>query len=351
MINHIVVKVLRCEKAVVSIIFASPIKGVTEDNSDVTHVTLSDGLESDDILGMVGLTNNNGQLATGGIVGAKGSTIPKSISSVILQAMNDGAHVILTHVLSSHASLGSNVCASSSLILVPTRETTATILTHDHPYFVHAPPQQHSIREDDLTSLDSQHLFGTTQAQQSANDRKIDTTLIPSSIQSRGVMTITAPLLDIIVNGIETSFMEGSHCQSPYALSLFLIDMPRISTRINSSLVMSPSYRSATLILDRTSKSVLVEKGHDGEHDKNIVVHACGDAMKLLCMDVPAEDMVMMMNGTTPAVATAPHHHPYLNRVGALLRTLCAENIPIQWVLEQESECNWFVENATIIEL
>ena len=59
----------------------------------------------------------------------------------------------------------------------------------------------------------------------------------------------------------------------------------------------------------------------------------------------------MMMNGTTPAVATAPHHHPYLNRVGALLRTLCAENIPMQWVLEQESECNWFVVNATIIEL
>ena len=104
---------------------------------------------------------------------------------------------------------------------------------------------------------------------------------------------------------------------------------------------MSPSYRSATLILDRTSKK-----------DENIVVHACGDAMKLLCMDVPAEDMAMMMMMQDDTATTAvPHHHPYLSHVGALLRTLCAENIPIQWVLEQESECNWFVVNATIIEL
>jgi len=341
------VKVLRCEK--VMSVFATPRKAT--DNPDVTHVILSDGPGSDDILGMASSVFY-GQVASSGstaVVGAR--TIPKSISSVMLQSMYDGAHVLVTHVL-SQSSIGSGG-ASSSLILVPTRETTATILTPDHPYYVHAQQQQQyrSARED-VNWYDSQQLFGMTQQtqldQQSAVGLNLKNDSIIPSIHSRGVMAFTAPLIDIIVDGVNTSFMEGSHWQSPYALSRFLIDVPRISTGMNS-FVLNPLYRSATLILDRNKdKSVRVGKS-DGEHDATIVVHACGDAMKLLCLDVPVEDMVMKNPTTTTTDISS--HHPYLYHVGELLRTLCTEHILIHWVLEQESEYNWFVTNASIVEI
>jgi len=43
--------------------------------------------------------------------------------------------------------------------------------------------------------------------------------------------------------------------------------------------------------------------------------------------------------------------HSYLSHVGSLLRGLCEEKTKIRWVLEQESECNWIVSSASLIEI
>ena len=75
------------------------------------------------------------------------------------------------------------------------------------------------------------------------------------------------------------------------------------------------------------------------------MVNADGDALKLLCMDVPAEDMVVEREDGSN------RPHPYLPHVGELLRALCEEKAPIRWVLEQESECRWFVMSASLIEI
>ena len=74
-----------------------------------------------------------------------------------------------------------------------------------------------------------------------------------------------------------------------------------------------------------------------------MVINVDSDALKLLCMDVPAEDMVMEWNDDKD--------HPYLSHVGALLKGLCEEKTPIRWVLEQESETGWFVSSAVLIEI
>ena len=71
-------------------------------------------------------------------------------------------------------------------------------------------------------------------------------------------------------------------------------------------------------------------------------MNADGNVLKLLSMDVPVEDMVV------PTI-TSPNH--YLCHVGELLKGLCSGSTPIRWVLEQESECNWFVTNATLLEI
>lgn len=75
-----------------------------------------------------------------------------------------------------------------------------------------------------------------------------------------------------------------------------------------------------------------------------MVVNADSDALKLLCMDVPAEDMVMDDDNDAG-------QHRYLSHVGALLKGLCDENILIRWVLEQESERSWFVTTASLVEI
>ena len=74
------------------------------------------------------------------------------------------------------------------------------------------------------------------------------------------------------------------------------------------------------------------------------MINADSDALKLLCMDVPAQDMVMDWNDDG-------EEHPYLSHVGALLKGLCEEKTPIRWVLEQESESSWFVSSAALVEI
>mmetsp|Transcript_2860 Transcript_2860/g.5312 ORF Transcript_2860/g.5312 Transcript_2860/m.5312 type:complete len:658 (+) Transcript_2860:430-2403(+) len=319
MLSHVVVKVLRCEKATSS--YATPCK--TTNDPVVTHVTLSDGAESDDLLGMGGSVNH-------GQIGGALSSLPKSISAILLQSMKEGSHVLLTHTLSQSASPfaiggGASLQGRESLVLTPTRETTATILTRDHPYF---PFYERSTREEDnpfasqpLTLERASQLFSMTQHN---SPPIIDS--IPSN-HCRGMLAVIAPLMDIIVDGIDSSFMEGSHWQTPHKLSRFLIDCPSITTGFKA-MNLGPSYRSATLIFEPSKVS------------REIVVNADGNALKLLCVDVPVEDMV-------PTIS--PNH--YLCHVGELLKGLCSGGTPIRWVLEQESECNWFVTNATLLEI
>lgn len=318
LLSHVVVKVLRCEKAMSP--FTTPRKAARND-AVVTHATLSDGAGSEDLLGL-----NHGRVS--GAV----SSIPKSISSILLQSMNTGSQIVLTHVL-SQSSLNSSAMDNESLVLIPTRETTATILTPSHPYFVHDEPTrevENQFVSQPLTLERASQLYSMTQ-QYSPPVMQKDASVPSSSSHCRGVMAVIAPLMDIIVDGIDTSFMEGLHFQSPEKLSKFLICSPSISTGIIPAIELSPSYRSATLILD--PKSVA----------NDIHVHGDGNAMKLLCMDVPVKDMLVNESSVTS--------NPYLHHVGNLLKILCTEKAPVRWVLEQESERSWFVTNAHLLEI
>jgi len=315
---HVVVKVLRCERMVTTksdnswgaTTFGHNTHTAVNGDAVVTHVTLSDGPEMDDLIGM-GAADSRRRRNVITI-----PSIPISISSVLIQSMEEGSRVLLTHVLSrtSLGALGGGGGVSTndrgSLSLVPTSETTASILTPDHPYYIHEKCISPRIAEDEASQLVSvmsrQHDLG----------------------QCHGVMAIEAPLMDIIVDGIRTSFMEGLHWQSPNSLSAFLVNRPSASTGLRG-LDLPPIYRSATLILDPSSVA------------SNIVVNADGDAMKLLCLDVPVLDMVI--DSTTP--------NPYLTHVGCLLLALCTEKAPIRWILEQQSERGWFVTNATLINI
>ena len=186
-------------------------------------------------------------------------------------------HVLLTHVLSH--STNPALQGRESLVLVPTRETTATILTPEHPYYVHGKlrrEEENPFASQPLTLERASQLFSMTQ--QNSPPIMKDESILPS--HCRGAMVVVAPLKDIIVDGIASSLMEGSHWQAPHKLSKFLIDSPIISTGFEA-IKLSPSYRSATLILDPNSVS------------NEIVVNADGDALKLLCVDIPVEDMVV----------------------------------------------------------
>jgi len=325
-LSHVVVKVLRCEKALSA--FSTPNKTKSNYNGHdaLTHVTISDGAESDDLIGMRG---------SQGRISGSSSFLPKSISSILQKSMKDGSRVLLTHTLSQSVnpeSIGGDASLQGreSLVLIPTRETTATILTPDHPYYVR---EQSTRREEEnqfvsqlLTLERASQLFSMTQEHSPAVMEEL-----PSDRRCRGEMAVIAPLMDIIVDGVDASFIEGSHWKAPHKLSKFLIDCPSISTGMKA-IKLNPSYRSATLILDPNSVS------------SEIVVNADGNAMKLLCMDVPVDDMVI----DDPSVSTS---NPYLGHVCGLLKALCAERTPIRWVLEQESECNWFVTNATLLQI
>ncbi len=296
------VRVLRCERS------NSAAHGAAKNDVAVTHVTLSDGIESDDLLGMVGASSLSGRRGHDSM-----PSIPGSISSVLLRSMEDGSRVLLTHALSKTSTGGGGGVSShdrGSIILVPTAETTASILAPDHPYYVHR-TNAHSDGEDRsalqlVSAMSQQHCH------------------------CRGVMAVEAPLQDIIVDGVCTSFIEGAHWQSPCLLSRFLIDHSSIHNKFQA-LDLTPTYRSATLILDPMSVG------------SDIVVNADGDAMKLLCLDVPVEDMAIDATTVTP--------NPYLSHVGDLLKALCTEKVPIRWTLEQESEFGWFVTNATLLQI
>ncbi|KAL7472714.1 hypothetical protein ACHAXS_013109 [Conticribra weissflogii] len=319
MYSHVVVKVLRCEKA----LFPHNSSLAGHEELSITHATLADGPDSDDILGMTGSICNN--------------VLSTAISSVLLQSISEGSYILITHLLSqssrpSAMGHGASLEGRESLILVPTRSTTAVAITPDHPYFIKQQTcsrKQNDFASQPLTIEWASELFSMTQQHSQLFEIPMNDT--QQMNRCRGMMAIVAPLIDIIVDGIDTSFIEGSHWQSPASLSKFLVDMPVISTGM-ASYKLCPSYRSATLVLDRKVVS------------EDIIVNADGDALKLLCMDVPVLDMVLDDNSNS-------RPHPYLPHVGSVLRALCKNQIPLRWVLEQESESNWFASSATILEI
>ncbi|KAL7533191.1 hypothetical protein ACHAWF_004376 [Thalassiosira exigua] len=322
MLSHVVVKVLRCEKAMTA--HSTPSK-TTKEDAILTHATLSDGSGSDDLLGMRGSDRG---------VGGSGAfqSLPKTMSATLLRSMREGSLVFLTHVLSQSANASSMGAGASlhdreSLVLVPTRDTTAAILTPDHPYFVRECSSgggENLFASQPLSLERASQLLSMTQ-QRSPPHAEGD-----AAGDRRGAMVVIAPLMDVVVDGVGTSLVEGAHWRGRRELSRFLVDCPAISTGMQA-IELKPSYRSATLILDPNCVS------------SDIVVNADGDALKLLCLDVPAEDMAA--NDAT--IAT----NPYLGHVGDMLRTLCSEAVPVRWVLEQESECNWFVASASLLEI
>jgi hypothetical protein len=311
MVSHILVKVLRCELA--KSLFSTPSKSSTEPM--ISHVTLADGQGNDDMIGLAASVSLER-------VAGRTPVLPKGISATLLQAMAEGKYVLLTNV--SSRSLNPVATGKEYLGLVPTVETTAAVITPDHPYYVTSEAPQ----RNELDPYASQPLT-LERASQLLSLTHHDS---PEKRDARCLMAIEAPLKDIFVDGISASLVEGAYWDKPRALSNFLINRPRISTGLDA-IKLQPSYRSATLLLDPKFVS------------REIVVSADGNALKLLCMDVPIEDMIIeddCMDAST---------HPYLLHVGRMLKSLCEEDVRIRWVLEQEDECNWFVTNATLLKI
>lgn len=309
-VSHVLVKVLRCERA--TSLFVTPSKKSSTEPR-ITHATLADGKENDDMIGIA---------ASVGLARVAGNTpvLPRAISTTLLQAMTEGKYVLLTNV--SSQSVNPVATGKEYLGLVPTMETTATIITPEHPYM----PEMSQHRDKDphasqpLTLERASQLLSLTQHDS------------PEKKDTRCLMAIVASLKDIFVDGISASFVEGAYWERPRALSNFLIHRPSISTGLDA-IKLRPSYRSATLLLDPKVVS------------REISVNAVGSALKLLCMDVPIEDMIIDDDCIDAST------HPYLLHVGRMLKSLCEEDVRIRWVLEQEDECNWFVTNATLLEI
>mmetsp|Transcript_18153 Transcript_18153/g.29746 ORF Transcript_18153/g.29746 Transcript_18153/m.29746 type:complete len:590 (+) Transcript_18153:127-1896(+) len=310
-VSHVLVNVLRCEVA--KSLFITPSKSSHE--PIITHATLSDGQGNDDMIGFA---------ASVSLERVAGSTplLPRGISTTLLQAMAEGKYVLLTNVASK--SLNPVAAGKEYLGLVPTVETTATVITPEHPYYVTSEvPQRSEIdpyASQPLTLERASQLLSLTQHDS------------PEKRDARCLMAIEAPLKDIFVDGISASLVEGAYWEKPRALSNFLIYRPSISTGLDA-IKLQPSYRSATLLLDPKFVS------------REIVVNADESALKNLCMDVPIEDMIIEDDYIDAST------HPYLLHVGRMLKSLCEEDVRIRWVLEQEDECNWFVTNATLLEI
>lgn len=304
-VSHVLVKVLRCERA--TAIFSTPCKSSTE--SRLVHATLSDGPGTDDVIGLSASVRHER------VAGAQ-QVLPKGISTTLLQAMIEGSYVLITNLTSQ--SINPVAAGKEYLGLQPTIETSASIITMNHPYFV---PRLSQYGED---ANASQPLTLERASQLLSLTQQIDS---PEKKDTKGLIAIVSPLRDIFVDGISASLVEGCFWEKPRALSNFLIQSTGLS-----AIKLQPSYRSATLLLDHNIVS------------REIVVNADGNALKLLCLDVPIEDMIVddLYDASK---------HPYLLHVGRVLQSLCEENVLIRWIVEQEDERNFFVINATLLEI
>lgn len=177
-VSHVVVKVLRCEK--------TSLRCNRQDKKEpcVTHATLSDGSESDDIMGLSGSLQMK-QL------GGDSFFIPNSIAAILLQSLTEGCHILLTHVVSKKAVKNSSVEGREALMLLPTQDTIATILTPDHPFYVKNSPhiKENSFASQPITLERSSELFSLSQQHSPNNKIAVD---IQSST-CRGMMAVISP--------------------------------------------------------------------------------------------------------------------------------------------------------------
>ena len=177
--SHIVVKVLRCEKVSHEGIHNTQVNKT----SCVTHATLIDGPESDDIMGLGGSIHIKQ-------VSGDSCFIPKSIADVLLQSLVDGACILLTHVISKRVSKGASHEGLESLILLPTRDTIATSITVDHPFYV----QNLSRRDENIFASQPITLERATNLF-SMSQQHSPSSMIGSCSEDtyRGVMVVVSP--------------------------------------------------------------------------------------------------------------------------------------------------------------
>ena len=301
--SNVVVLVLRCERANDR---WTPDKG-TSSSVYLSHATLSDGPSSEDILGLT-MCNQH-------------SVLSKALSRTLMQALSEGSPVLLSNVTSQ--SMTANHGGGESLVLVPNTDTTAQIITRSHPYYPKERKRvENSSFSQPLTLERCSQLYSMTQ-QHSPSPLHGST-----SNGCKGLVAVVASLTDFAVDGLDTSFMESEAWKDPRSLSNLLVDASSISTGMKA-IDLRASYRSSTLTLDKESVS------------REIIVNADQDAMRLLCLDVPATELVISNEG----------ENPYLGHLGDMLRALCAERAPIRWIIEQESERSWFVHSASLMKL
>ena len=169
--SHVVTKVLRCERAI-------PKRNTGKATEPyITHATLSDGIESDDIMGLCGsipMKHMNGD----------SNFIPRPIASILLQSLTEGCYILLTHMLSkSHdTSLG-----SESLMLMPTRDTIATVINPDHPFYIkNSPRREHAFASQPITLERATQLY--TMSQQHSPEKASG-----ASNECRGMMAVVSP--------------------------------------------------------------------------------------------------------------------------------------------------------------
>ena len=301
--SNVVVHVLRCERASDQ---WTPNKG-TSSCVFLSHATLSDGPSSEDIIGLA-MCNQH-------------SVLPKSISRTLVQALSEGSRVLLSNVTSQ--STATNHGGRESLVLVPSTDTTAQIITRDHPYYTKERKRvENSFISQPLTLERCSQLYSMTQQNS------------PSPLHgstSKGLVAVVASLTDFVVDGSDSSFMESKAWKDPRSLSNLLVHNSSISTGMKA-IDLRASYRSSTLTLDEESVS------------REIVVNADQCAMRLLCFDIPASALLISREDEEG-------EHPYLGHLGHMLRALCTEKAPIRWIIEQESERSWFVHSASLVKL
>jgi hypothetical protein len=104
-------------------------------------------------------------------------------------------------------------------------ETTASIITPDHPYFVPETCQYGVDQQSSqpLTFERASQLLSLTQQNDS-----------PAKKDTRSLIAIVAPLNDIFVDGFSASLVEASCWEKPRALSNFLIQRPSILTGLDA---------------------------------------------------------------------------------------------------------------------
>lgn len=177
-ISHVVVKVLRCEKPSQR---WSHAKNLGPEPC-VTHATLSDGLESEDIMGLGGSVHVKQ-------AGGDSCFIPKSISEILLQSLTEGSRILLTHVLSKSTSRESVTAGRESQILQPTRDTIATIITPDHPFYIKDSPQKDNAFASQPMTLEKSTQFYSLSQQHSPTNALAD----DLEKGCRGVMAVVSP--------------------------------------------------------------------------------------------------------------------------------------------------------------